>query len=245
MFFRKKAILLIHGFVGGIYDYDNFQNELQVNRKFDVFTFTLPGHEKNIVKDVKYEEWIKEACNQMNFLIEHNYKDIYIIGHSMGGVIATHLASIYPQVKRLVLAAPAFRYFYFKDGKVNIKGINETLKSMPELLKEEGKEKVIERIQKTPIATMMEFTKLVDKYQKDIEKITCPLLTIHGLDDNVVPEEATNYVYNAAHSKTNILVNIKNVTHDCFTKKRNNEVKAIIINFLLKLPKNKKEIINI
>ena len=59
MFFRKKAVLLIHGFVGGIYDYGNLQNELQVNRKFDVYTFTLPGHEKNVVKDVKYEEVLK------------------------------------------------------------------------------------------------------------------------------------------------------------------------------------------
>ena len=245
MIFRKKAILLIHGFVGGIYDYGNLQNELQVNRKFDVYTFTLPGHEKNVVKDVKYEEWIKEAKNQIEFLINHNYKEIYLIGHSMGGVIAAHLASTYPQVKKLVLAAPAFRYFYFKDGKVNIKGINETLKSMPELLKEEGKEKVIARIQKTPITTMMEFTKLVNKYQNDIENITCPILTIHGLEDKVVPEEGTNYVYESVKSKTNILVNIKNVTHDCFTQKRKEEVKKIITDFLLKHPRNKKEIINI
>lgn len=245
MFFRKKAILLIHGFVGGIYDYNNLQNELQVNKKFDVFTFTLPGHEKNVVKGVKYEEWIKEATNQIEFLIKHNYKEIYVVGHSMGGVIATHLAKTYPQVKKLVLAAPAFRYFYFKDGKVNIKGINETLKSMPELLKEEGKEKVIERIQKTPITTMIEFTKLVNKYQTDIENITCPILTIHGLEDRVVPEEATNYVYDNVKSKTNILVNIKDVTHDCFAKKSKEKVKEIITDFLIKRPNNKKEKINI
>ena len=245
MFFRRKAILLIHGFVGGIYDYDDLPNLLEVKRNFDVYTFTLPGHEKHIVKDVKYEEWIKAADNQIKFLLEHNYKEIYLIGHSMGGVIATHLASIYPQVKKLVLAAPAFRYFYFTDGKINIKNINETIKSMPSVLKEEGKDKVIERIQKTPLGTMLEFTKLVSKYEKDAEKITCPTLIIHGLSDKVVPEEGTNLVHNSIKSKTNILINMKNVTHDCFTKKRNDEVKKIIIDFLVKHPKKKNETINI
>ncbi len=245
MIFGRKAILIIHGFVGGIYDYGSLPSELETYRDFDVYTFTLPGHEKHIVKNVKYEDWIKESEKQLEFLINHHYKKIYVIGHSMGGVIAAHLAAKYKQVKKLVLAAPAFRYFYFKDGKVNIKGINETIKNLPHMLKEEDKDKVIERIQKTPIQTMLEFTKLVSKYQNDIANITCPILTIHGLKDKVVPEEGTNYVYNTVKSKTNLLVNIDKVTHDCFTKERNDEVKIIITNFLRRLPNDKKEIVNI
>ncbi len=245
MFFRKKAILLIHGFVGGIYDFGNLQNELQVKRKFDVYTFTLPGHEKHVVKGVKYDEWVKEAEKQIEFLLAHHYKEIYVVGHSMGGVIAAHLASKYKEIKKLVLAAPAFRYFYFRDGKVNIKGFNETVKGMPSLLKDEGRDKVLERIQKTPLGTMIEFTKLVDKYSKDIKKVTCPVLTIHGLNDHVVPSEGTEFVYNNVNSTANILINIKEVPHDCFIKKRNDEVKSLITNFLVKHPKRKKEIINI
>ena len=245
MFFRKKAILLVHGFVGGIYDFGNLQNELQVNKRFDVYTFTLPGHEKHIVKGVKFEEWIKSSEKQIEFLIAHNYKEIYVVGHSMGGVIAAHLAAKYKEVKKLVLAAPAFRYFCFKDGKVNIKGINATVKSMPSLIKDEGRDKVIERIRKTPLGTMIEFTKLVSKYSKDIEKVTCPILTIHGLSDHVVPAEGTEFVYNSAKAKTNILINIKEVPHDCFTKKRNEEVKSIITNFLIKHQKRRKETIDI
>ena len=226
-------------------NYDDLPNLLEVNRKFDVYTFTLPGHEKLTVKDVKYEEWIKAADNQIKFLLANNYKEIYLIGHSMGGVIAAHLASIYPQVKKLVLAAPAFRYFYFKDGKINIKGINDTIKSMPDVIKEEGKNKVIERIKKTPIATMLEFTKLISKYEKDINNITCPTLIIHGINDKVVPEESTNLVHNSIKSKTNILINIKDVTHDCFTQKRNDLVKNTIIAFLTKHQKHIKEEKNI
>ena len=245
MFRKKTAILFIHGFVGGNYDFDNFPNEIQINKKFDVFTYTLPAHEKTTVKNVKYEEWINESTNQINFLLENNYKKIYIIGHSMGGVIATHLASIYPQIKKLVLVAPAFRYFYFKDGKINIKNISETLKNMPDLFKQMGSDKVIERISKTPITTVFEFTKLVNEYQNDTEKITCPTLIIHGNEDIVVPKESTDYVHKTIKSNTNILINMKKINHDCFKCERNKELRNIITNFLIKKNKKKKETLNI
>ena len=245
MCFRRKAILFVHGFVGGVYDYNNYPNELEIYRNFDVYTFTLPGHDKVIVKNVNYEEWINAAEEQIEFLIKHGYKRIYVIGHSMGGVIAAHLASKYNEVKKLVLVAPAFRYLDFKDGKVNIKGFNDSLKDIPSIFKNKDTEVVFERFQKTPIPTLIEFTKLVSTYEHDLDNITCPVLTIRGTSDRVVPIESVDLVYNNVKSKTNVLISIKEVTHDCFRKKRTDEVKQLITDFLRKRVSNKKEKIDI
>ena len=118
---RRKAILMIHGFVGGNYDYGDLINELELVKNFDVFTYTLPGHEKLIVKNVKQKDWIKESERQIDILIQNKYKNIYVIGHSMGGVLATYLAYKYPKyVKKLVLAAPAFKYCCFDNDKLDI-----------------------------------------------------------------------------------------------------------------------------
>ena len=58
MLFRK-AILLIHGFAGGNYDYDTLGNDLQLYYDFDVYTFTLPGHDKTIIKNgFKIFSWV-------------------------------------------------------------------------------------------------------------------------------------------------------------------------------------------
>ena len=245
MFFRKKAILMIHGFVGGCYDFGSFHNELQLYKKFDVYTYTLPAHEKTIVKDVKYKEWLDESKKQIEFLINNGYKEIYLIGHSMGGVIAAYLASIYPQVKKLVLAAPAFRYFYFKDGKVDIKNLNETLKHFKEFIKGESTEQVVSRILKTPISTTIEFTKLVNHCQECVKNIKCQTLIIRGTNDVIVPTEGTEYVYNSIKSTTNILVNVNGLNHYCFTSPQSIKVKEIIKTFLTKRNKKKKEIIEI
>ena len=243
MFFRRKAILMIHGFVGGCYDFDNFHNDLQTYKKFDVFTFTLPAHDQFIVNNVKYKEWLDESIKQMDFLINHGYKEIYVIGHSMGGVLAAKLASIYPQVKKLVLVAPAFRYFYFKNGKIDMKNVSETLKNIKHIFNGEDTETVFSRIMKTTISTMIEFMRLVKNCQDCVNCINCPTITIHGKNDIVVPTEGTEYVYNHIKSKTNILYNIDKLNHDCFVNQK--IVKDIIKEFLIKHPNNKKEIIEI
>ena len=110
MILFRKAVLIIHGFAGGTYDQERLANYLERHAKLDVYSFTLPGHEKRTFKTAKYQEWIKASEEMIDSLIKDGYRSIYLIGHSMGGVIATYLSSKYPQVKKLVLAAPAFNY---------------------------------------------------------------------------------------------------------------------------------------
>lgn len=230
LFNFRKAILLIHGFAGGSYDYGDLANDLQLYRNFDVFTFTLPGHDKFIINKVTKNDWIKAAEDQIEKIISHGYKDIYIIGHSMGGVLASYLASKYPKVKKLVLAAPAFKYFSFKDDKLDI---IDSLKIVPKLFKDYDSETVISRVLKVPILTIKEFISLVDSHTEDVKKITVPTLILHGANDEIVPEDSVNYVYDNIASKSVKLVELENLTHDLFINDRYDEVKKLIVNFLV------------
>jgi len=232
MFFKekrfRKAILLVHGFGGGSYDYGNLGNDLQLYLDFDIFTFTLPGHEDRI-SGVKREDWLKKAEEQIENLINHGYKKIYVIGHSMGGVIACHLARHYPEVKKLVLAAPAFRYFSFKGDKFDLIG---SLKKTPTLFKEYKTDTILSRIFKMPLSTMLEFIKLVEEHEDDPKYINCPTLIIQGLSDSIVPLDSSLYVYNNIKSNIKTLVKIKDVTHDIFRNNRYEEIAKIITMFL-------------
>ncbi len=233
----KKAILLIHGFAGGNYDYNSLGNDLELYNSFDVFTFTLPGHERMIIDKVTREDWIKKAEDEIEKIINANYKEVYVIGHSMGGVIASHLASKYKEVKKLVLAAPAFHYLAFKGDKVDV---IESIKKLPNLFKNYAPEEVLSRIFKIPAPTIKEFMKLVEEHTKDIKDITCPTLILHGEKDDIVPVDSVQYVYDNIKSKSVTLIELHSLTHDLFMNDRYDEVRDIIVKFFRSIPINEK-----
>ena len=233
----KKAILLIHGFAGGNYDYNSLGNDLELYNSFDVFTFTLPGHERMIIDKVTREDWIKKAEDEIEKIINANYKEVYVIGHSMGGVIASHLASKYKEVKKLVLAAPAFHYLAFKGDKVDV---IESIKKLPNLFKNYAPEEVLSRIFKIPAPTIKEFMKLVEEHTKDIKDITCPTFILHGEKDDIVPVDSVQYVYDNIKSKSVTLIELHSLTHDLFMNDRYDEVRDIIVKFFRSIPINEK-----
>lgn len=233
----KKAILLIHGFAGGNYDYNSLGNDLELYNSFDVFTFTLPGHERMIIDKVTRKDWIKKAEDEIEKIINANYKEVYVIGHSMGGVIASHLASKYKEVKKLVLAAPAFHYLAFKGDKVDV---IESIKKLPNLFKNYAPEEVLSRIFKIPAPTIKEFMKLVEEHTKDIKDITCPTLILHGEKDDIVPVDSVQYVYDNIKSKSVTLIELHSLTHDLFMNDRYDEVRDIIVKFFRSIPINEK-----
>lgn len=225
MLFRK-AILMIHGFAGGVYDGEVLDHYLELNPLFDVYTFTLPGHESGSKIKTKYTDWIDKSEEEIQFLINNGYKTIYVIGHSMGGVIASYLATKYREIKKLVLLAPAFKYFYQKDDS-----LIDVLKKGNVLLKDYGYEKVVSRFTKSSINSVKEFMKLVKELYHIPSKINIPTLIIQGLDDRIVPIESSQYVYTNIKGKK-WLVYVESTNHDIFCSKNKDKVCLVIEEFL-------------
>ena len=61
---------MIHGFAGGTYDEENLANYLELNRQYDVFQFTLPGHDGEYKGKITYDLWIEAASSKVKFLID-------------------------------------------------------------------------------------------------------------------------------------------------------------------------------
>lgn len=233
---RRIAILIIHGFGGGIYDQEDLANSLELINKFDVYSFTLPGHDKYILNNITKEDWMKSAENKVESLIKNGYKKIYVVGHSMGGVIATSLAFKYKEIKKIVLAAPAFEYI-FSDK--SLKGFKNSIKQGLCVLKRfTGIKEVLSRILRVPKRTVKEFRGLVDNHQEEIKNINIPILIIHGTSDDIVPYSSSIKIFDKIPSSKKKLLLVNGLSHRVFKDIKQDIIINETINFFNK--KNKK-----
>ena len=157
----------------------------------------------------------------------------------MGGVIACHIAKKYPQVKKLVLASPAFRYFTFKEDKLDLFA---SLKQAPSLFKDYEVDNVLSRVFKLPISTTLEFINLVKEHNDDVKDILCPTLILWGNEDKIVPKEGAMHVFKNIKSDSITFYEIDKVTHDIFKNDRYDEILKIITIFLKNIAIPRKDI---
>lgn len=229
MIIYRKAVLIIHGFAGGTYDQEALFFSLQNKLEFDVYNFTLPGHMTNLSTDVTYQDWIKAVDDRINRLSSMGYSKIYLVGHSMGGVLASMAAVNHDIVKKVVLVAPAFQFLSTSDDNSFVKA----LKSGPELLKTFHAKEVISRFLKVSFTQMKEFEKLVGLGQDIPSKISVPTLIIQGTSDQIVPYESSEKIFDEMKCPK-WLIEVADVNHDVFYDIKVDKICKEICTFLKK-----------
>lgn len=218
----RKAILIIHGFTGNLYDNEYLMNYLEYDPSFDVYAKTLPGHDQDRYKDCKYTEWISFVEEEIETLIHQGYRSIYVIGHSMGGILSSIVASKYRQVKKLVLINAAFNYFNFKQNKID-------LIDNKDFSKYKG---ILDKALRTSPSFILEFTRLVKKHRHVITDINCDVLILQSMEDEIIPLETGEFIYNNVSSKNKYLTYLKGCSHVVLRGERKEEVSHYIKDYL-------------
>ena len=105
----RGKFLLIHGLNDSPFVWRDVARELS-DRGFDVRAILLPGHGNTpeAQLNISYKTWLKASRQHIQFFKEPG-ENFYIGGFSMGGVIATLLASENDEVDGLLLFSPAYR----------------------------------------------------------------------------------------------------------------------------------------
>lgn len=229
MFKFKKAILIIHGFAGGTYDEEPLFFRLQSESKFDVYNFTLPGHVTNLSSDVEYSDWMNSVDDKIKKLISYGYRTIYVIGHSMGGVLATYTPIKYKQVKKIVLVAPAFEYLSLDDKS----SFTKSIKAAPDIIRDYNPKEILSRALKVSIHQLKQFEKFISDSKGIQTKVNVPTLIIQGTNDSLVPYESSENIFNEMKCKK-YLIEVDGVTHDVFFSEKTDEICNEITKFLKK-----------
>lgn len=217
-----KKILFIHGFSAKQEDNEYLISYLKKHKNLDVNTFILPGHEDDKVTFVAYHDWLKKSEEQF---LKLNSDKVILIGHSMGAVIATHIACKY-KIEKLILLSPAYYFGALKQNKEDLKNI---------LFKKEkldtGFEGFISKMKTVSLRSVMEYYKLSHVGRKDLEKVTCPVLIMHGDKDQIISVESSKDVVNKLKTKRELVI-IKGVRHQIFKSKKREQISKYIYYYI-------------
>lgn len=203
--------LIIHGFTGGPYEVDPLARFLKENTDWHIEVPTLPGHGRNLdLKDISYRKWINTAEDVLKKL-NREYDSIYLIGFSMGGMIASYLAAKY-KVDNLVLLAPSGKFLSLRQMTLDIASV-----ATDGMRGNLGKNKLYQHYKKKmgaiPFKANIEFVKLVKFTRRYLKKVKTPVLIAQGQQDGMVPYKTAYYLDKEISSKQKEVVFFERSRH--------------------------------
>lgn len=186
-------------------------NHLKKHTNWHIAVPTLPGHGESLeLKGVNYNQWIEHAEQELKKLLE-TCDTVYVVGFSMGGLIASYLAVHYPIQKLILLSAAAY---YVNPKQLAVDIVDMIKDSFRGKLKEnELYIRYMRKIKETPIAATLQFRKLVASIKPMLNRVSIPTLIAQGESDGVVPPRSAQYLYETIGTPYKKLVFIKESKH--------------------------------
>ncbi|MDX8416931.1 alpha/beta hydrolase [Absicoccus intestinalis] len=187
---QKPVIVTIHGFGKRLHtEFDPFAAYFE-KRRYTVIQFDI--YDLNNPNDADPQVWI-ERCEKKLLEVTKQYEHVIVIGFSMGGVIASYLASIFT-IDQLILVAPAFEYISAHTVlEYGVKAVKNIYQNQPQ--KEE----------KPSSKQTSAFTEIVNTYRESIASVNCPVLLLHGLKDEVIPLSSSRNAYQKIKGKHRLI----------------------------------------
>jgi len=223
--------LLIHGFTGAPYEVEPLAEYLQERTDWLFSVPTLPGHgEPGSLKGVRYQEWIDHAEAELKKLIE-TCEIVYVIGFSMGGLIASFLAANYPVDKLVLLSAAAYY--------INPRQLGTDIKQMifdsfrGNLQENELFQRYKRKITETPLAATLQFRRLVSFIKPLLNQVKVPTLIAQGECDGIVPPKSAEYLYQTIGAKQKKLTYIKDSKHHICHCEERTALFSQVLDFLM------------
>lgn len=213
----KTGVLCIHGFTGGPYELQPFVDYLLASTDWKIVVPILPGHGETLsLKKLSAEDWMM-AAEQALRQLQKEVDRVYVIGFSMGGVIALYLANRY-KIDKLVLLSAAAKYIYPTQLLQDIREIGKEAVSGK---LEDNKLYMLykAKLRATPIYATIEFMRLVRMVEPYYEHIIVPIFLVQGKKDGIVPYTTAQFLFDQIGSEDKELFYLETGKHHiCYSE---------------------------
>lgn len=210
----SKGILMLHGLTATPNDFKYFADEFAV-QKYTVSAPLLRGHGTSVedLQKTQWYDWFTDTKNAYSKL-KKKCEKVIVIGQSVGGSLALHLASHY-QVDGLVLLAPGM---FFKTKATFIIPMLAKIKKYldkhdgPDIKNEVSRKKALSYAQ-MPTQSIEQTVMLFKHLKQDLAEVNCPTLIFHSVYDHVIDYKSSQYIYDKISSKKKRLISLNNSYH--------------------------------
>jgi len=209
------GVLCIHGFSGGPYEVEPFTTYLRVHTDWVIAEPTLSGHGEELhMSGFKAKHWLMDAELAFRSLVK-KVDEVIVVGFSMGGIIALYLAKRY-KVKKLVLLSAAAKYVSPKQLVKDFKML-ATEAYHHNLTNNELYLRYHQKFNNVPLASTVEFMKLVRMVEPYYRHIQIPVYIVQGKLDGIVPYHTAQFLFDELASTDKVLYFSDNGKHHiCF-----------------------------
>jgi carboxylesterase len=150
---------------------------------------TLPGHatRPDDLRNIAYQQWL--AASKKAFTeLKQAYQTIYVIGQSMGGSLALHLAA-HHQFAGLVTLAAALRLPLSLEiaSYVLAPFVPVRYKRNGSDVRDGNGKAQLRNYDHYPMSAVRQLMRLLRQVRAELPAVTAPILAIHSPADHVVP----------------------------------------------------------
>ena len=194
--------LLIHGFTSSPTEMAGLATFLK-SKGYGVRLTRLPGHgsDPNDLLSVTYRDWLQ--CVENDFAAVCAVSDQqFVIGLSLGGALALHLAAR-RHFAGVVALAPALKIPNWKVALARLLAPLKTTrlkKAGPDVRDPAGK-LLLDSYSSYPIAALQQVFRLQRFVRAELADIQLPLLVIHSKQDHTVPFGNVDYLLKQVRSQ--------------------------------------------
>lgn len=206
------CVILVHGFTATTVEVRPIAEYLN-HEGYYVKAPLLPGHgtSPEDLNRQTWENWVDTVVDlYRQCKIEH--EKIFIGGESMGGVITCYLAAMFPEIKGIMLYAPAIKVENIEYSKY----IRFFKKVIPKNNIKEVQEKDVfpwQGYKVNPTRAAYQLYLLQKNTRKILGKINQPAIIFQGKSDKTISSEGPKLIYNSIQSTNKEFVLLENSEH--------------------------------
>lgn len=189
----STGCLLVHGFTGSPSEM-RLLGEKLTESGYTVLGVRLEGHGTSPEDMLRtdYRQWYKSVEQGWHKLRETCEK-VFVIGLSMGGILALYLASDYPVDGVATLSAP----IYINNKKLPLLPIYRMFRTYDV---KPRKALPVDRIysisyERTPLCCVESLLQLIKLVKNRLSKISAPVLIVQSKVEHTVKPESAEYIY--------------------------------------------------